>query len=92
MSANPVSMVCSMLIGLSDNRGMRDMTRGAMLHRLICHQTQTIRFFGLLRDHASITPSVIAIMNGLLAVYSTNYPFEAPGTKLAFIVIIGSLL
>src|ERR1700731_2761660 len=45
----------------------------------------------LLRDYASIIPSVIAVMNGLLAIYSTHYPFEALTAKLAFIIIIGSL-
>ena len=44
-----------------------------------------------LRDYASIIPSVIAVMNGLLAIYSTHYPFEALAAKLAFIIIIGSL-
>jgi hypothetical protein len=46
---------------------------------------------GFLRDYAIIIPSVIAIMNGLLAVYASHYPFETAGTKLAFIIIVGSL-
>jgi hypothetical protein len=42
-----------------------------------------------LRDYSNVIPSVIAIMNGLLAVYSTHYPFATPGSKLAFIIIVG---
>jgi hypothetical protein len=45
----------------------------------------------VLRDYASVIPSAVAIMNGLLALYSTHYPFDTPGRKLAFIVIIGLL-
>jgi hypothetical protein len=44
--------------------------------------------FRFLRDYASIFPSVIAVMNGLLAVYSAHYPFETPTAKFAFIIII----
>jgi hypothetical protein len=46
---------------------------------------------GALRDYANVIPSVIAVMNGLLAGYAIHYPFETPAAKLAFIVIIGSL-
>jgi hypothetical protein len=44
-----------------------------------------------LRDYSNVIPSVIAIMNGLLAVYVAHYPFESPAAKLLFIVIIISL-
>jgi hypothetical protein len=45
---------------------------------------------GFLRDYATTIPSVIAIVNGLLAVYSTHYPIETAGGKIAFSVIIGA--
>jgi hypothetical protein len=46
---------------------------------------------GFLRDYSNVISPVIAIMNGLLAVYSAHYPLETPGGKLAFIIIIGLL-
>ena len=55
------------------------------------NETKHNGVLGFLRDYAATIPSVIAIMNGLLAVYSTHYSFETPGTKLAFIIIIGLL-
>jgi hypothetical protein len=47
--------------------------------------------FGFLRDYAPTVPSVIAIMNGLLAIYATNYPIGTVAAKLGFVVIIGLL-
>ena len=44
-----------------------------------------------LRNYVTVFPAVIAVMNGVLAVFSTHYPFDAPASKLAFIVIIISL-
>src|SRR5580704_6827127 len=52
------------------------------------HKHWIMRF---LRDYAGIIPSVIAVMNGLFAVYVVHYPFESPAAKLSFIVIIISL-
>jgi hypothetical protein len=44
-----------------------------------------------LRNYVIVFPAVIAVMNGVLAVFSTHYPFGTPASKLAFIVIIISL-
>jgi hypothetical protein len=44
-----------------------------------------------LRDYITIFPAIIAVMNGVLAVLMTHYPFETPSAKLAFIIIIVSL-
>jgi hypothetical protein len=46
---------------------------------------------GFLRDYAIVIPTGVAVMNGLLAAYSTHYPFESPPAKISFIVIIGLL-
>jgi hypothetical protein len=46
---------------------------------------------GFLGDYTVVFLAIIAVINGVLAVFSTHYPFKTPVAKFRFILIVLSL-
>jgi hypothetical protein len=43
------------------------------------------------REYVGVLPAIVAVVNGLIAVLLSHYPYKTPMAKIAFIVIVLSL-
>ena len=43
------------------------------------------------RNYIGVLPAIVAVVNGLIAVLLSHYPFKAPVAKIAFIIVVLSL-